>query len=107
MSVPSSELGPLTPFSARECVSPRGPKWGERHSLAGEGVGGPDSTDWTRAWHSVVYAVCHIVLCKVPAIIIRSCSRNYAEGDGMGLLDLCQVRAGQEADLAFGLIGHA
>jgi hypothetical protein len=40
VSVPSSELGPLTPSAASECVSPLGPKGGgEQHSLAGEGGG--------------------------------------------------------------------
>ncbi len=45
MSVPSSEwVPPPAPSPASECVcvSPLGPKGGEQHSLAGEGVGGPN-----------------------------------------------------------------
>jgi hypothetical protein len=42
VSVPSSELGPPPPQAV--CL-PLGPK-GEESSLAGEGVGGPNSDDW-------------------------------------------------------------
>ncbi len=39
MSVPSSELGPPTPFPPSECVLP-GTKRGRSQSPAGEGMGG-------------------------------------------------------------------
>ncbi len=40
MSVPSSELGPTIPFPASDCVSTKGGR--DQHSLAGEGVEGPN-----------------------------------------------------------------
>ncbi len=43
--VPSSELGPPTPSTASECASPLDP--GGQHSLADEGVCGPNSDEWT------------------------------------------------------------
>jgi hypothetical protein len=46
---PSSELVPPTPSSESERVSPLGSKGGEQHSLAGDGVGGPNSYDWIEA----------------------------------------------------------
>ncbi len=48
MSVQSSELVPPTPSPGSECgFLPLG-SWGEPHySLAGEGVGGSNSDDWT------------------------------------------------------------
>ncbi len=49
MYAPSSELVPPTPSSESERVSPLGSKGGEQHSLAGEGVGGPNSDDWIEA----------------------------------------------------------
>jgi hypothetical protein len=45
----SSEMGPPTPPLASECVPPlciQKVGGGEQHSLAGEGVGGPNSDDW-------------------------------------------------------------
>ncbi len=38
-----------TPSSESERVSSLGSKGGEQHSLAGEGVGGPNSDDWIEA----------------------------------------------------------
>ncbi len=52
LSVQSSELGPLTPFPASECVSTLDPQGG---ATQGEGVGGPNSDDYQKAWH---YDVC-------------------------------------------------
>ncbi len=50
MYAPSSELVPPTPSSESERVSPLGSKGGgEQHSLAGEGVGGPNSDGWIEA----------------------------------------------------------
>ncbi len=50
LSVHSSELGPpQTPPPASECVSTLGPKRGKQHSPAGEGVGIPNSDDWTES----------------------------------------------------------
>ena len=49
MYAPSSELVPPTPSSESERVSPLGSKGGEQHSLAGEGVGGPNSDDCIEA----------------------------------------------------------
>ncbi len=46
MNAPSSELGPPTQSSGSEFVSPLGSKGGKQHSLAVEGVGGPNSDDW-------------------------------------------------------------
>jgi hypothetical protein len=37
------------PSSESERVSPLGSKGGEQHSLASEGVGGPNSDDWEEA----------------------------------------------------------
>jgi hypothetical protein len=36
---------PPTPSPASECMDPKG----EQHLLAGEGVGGPNSDDWTES----------------------------------------------------------
>jgi hypothetical protein len=47
MSVSSSELGPPTPSPASKCVSPLDPKKGEQHLIAGEGLGGLNSNEWT------------------------------------------------------------
>jgi hypothetical protein len=48
MSVPLSELGPPTPSPKQLWLPPLG-SWGggagDTHSLAGEGVGGPNSDD--------------------------------------------------------------
>jgi hypothetical protein len=46
VSVPSVELGPPTLSPGSECVPPSR-NHGEQHSLAGEGVGGPNSDDWS------------------------------------------------------------
>ncbi len=43
--IQSSESGPPTPSHAGECALPFGS--GGKHSLAGEGVGGPDSDEGT------------------------------------------------------------
>jgi hypothetical protein len=51
------ELGPPTPSSESECVFPFRPKGRGEHSLAVEGIGGPNSEDWTEAWHSVSVGV--------------------------------------------------
>jgi hypothetical protein len=51
MSVKSSELGPPTPSPAIEGVSSPIRSGGEPHSLAGEGVGGPNSDDCTDTLH--------------------------------------------------------
>jgi hypothetical protein len=50
MSVPSSELGPPSPppqASVSPSLDPKG--GGGQHSLAGEGVGGPNSEHWTES----------------------------------------------------------
>ncbi len=44
MSVPSLDQPTSSPAS--EVVSPLGPKEGEQHLLAGEGVRGPNLDDW-------------------------------------------------------------
>jgi hypothetical protein len=56
LSVPSSELGQPTPSPTRECCSPPPvePR-GETHSLAGEGVGGPNSDEGTATLVLYVY----------------------------------------------------
>jgi hypothetical protein len=46
-SIQSSALGPPTPSPVRECCSSLMGPWGETHSLAGEGVRGPNSDDGT------------------------------------------------------------
>jgi hypothetical protein len=47
-------IGYATNSPASECVSPLYPNVeGQQHWLADEGVGGPSSDDWRKAWHSV------------------------------------------------------
>jgi hypothetical protein len=59
----SSELTapPPRPLThKRMCLSPYlGPKGGEQHLLAGEGVGGAIRTNEQKAWHSV-YSVLYV-----------------------------------------------
>ncbi len=57
MSVPSSELGPSPPPSQASVSPPLDPKGEGQHSLAGEGVGGPNSDEGTDS----------LVLCKLCA----------------------------------------
>jgi hypothetical protein len=45
VSVPSSELAPIAPSTASECLSPLDLK-GQTHSLLGKGAGGANSDDW-------------------------------------------------------------
>jgi hypothetical protein len=47
LSFQSSELGTPTPSPPRECALPPLSPRGETHSLAGEGVGGPNSDEGT------------------------------------------------------------
>ncbi len=51
-SVQSSELGPPTPSTARECCSPPLDPRGETHSLPDEGVGEPIPTMGHTLWYS-------------------------------------------------------
>jgi hypothetical protein len=71
VSVPSSELGPPPP--TQESVSlPLYPKGGrEKHSLAGEGVGGPNSDDWTESTESMAFCI----LCGSPTLACREGGR--------------------------------
>jgi hypothetical protein len=75
-SVPSSELGPTTPSSASECVSPLGPG-GSNTRLREEGVGGPNSDEGTGTLVIYVYpnpftvvALGHCPLNKFKCLIV-------------------------------------
>jgi hypothetical protein len=55
----------LPPPPPSECVSRLGPKGGEQHSLVGEGVGRPNSDDWTES-----LALCSVYCVSLPNLSI-------------------------------------
>ncbi len=71
---PLSELGHPTPPPASECVSPLDPKGGKQHSLAGEGVGEPNSDDQTESLALCILRVVYIL----PYILILYTLRSAA-----------------------------
>jgi hypothetical protein len=72
VSVPSSDLGPPTPSPLVSVSPPLDQKGEEQYSLAGEGVGGPNSDDWKESLalcivytESVTINVHEVSLCRV------------------------------------------
>ncbi len=66
MSVPSLEVGPPTP-PLKASVSPLGPKGGEQHSLAVEGVGG---SQFGRLDRKPVYSVGYSMLGSLTMYVL-------------------------------------
>ncbi len=66
-------MAPTAPSPASECVPPLGPKLGgEQHSLAGEGVGGPNSDDWRES-------LALRILCASPPPPKRVCLLSWTQ----------------------------
>jgi hypothetical protein len=55
---------PHTPSPQASVSSPLGSKGGEQHSLAGEGLGGHNSDDWTES-----LTLCILYDCRLVAIV--------------------------------------
>jgi hypothetical protein len=99
LHVPLSELGHPTPSPASECVSPLGPKWGEQHSLAGEGVGGRNSDDCTESLAFCILRVVYILPYILYTYRSAACTHTVKKvidfpcPAGMSLIKLLQCTA--------------
>ncbi len=72
MSVPPSELGPPTLFSASECVLPLEPKVGEgQHSNAGEGLGGVEDPKRTTGKKPCTLSTLYYGRSKLKCLSVR------------------------------------
>jgi hypothetical protein len=73
VKIESIEMGPRTPSPASDCVSnPLEPRR-EQHTLAGEGVGGPNSDDWIEILSlCIVCGTHHLLYCNSSS----DCNKN-------------------------------